>query len=71
MLNFTEEDQKTAAKLVQLIGLGKFTVDIQQNVELTKCLKFLQTLPAKIEANIFDQIEIVESDKVAPKAKKK
>jgi hypothetical protein len=62
MLNFTEEDQKIATKLVSIIGLGKFTVDIQQNVDLTKCLKFLQTLPAKIEANIFDQVEIHENN---------
>mgnify|MGYP001821589129 CR=1 FL=1 len=58
-LNFTDADVKLAHKLSELIGLGKFTVDIQQNVELTKCLKFLQELPAKIDANVFEPLEII------------
>ena len=61
-LNFTEKDKLLAERLVQLIGLGKFNVDIKQCVELTQCLHFLKTLPAKVEANIFDEIEIHENN---------
>lgn len=60
-LNFTEKDKLLAERLVHLIGLGKFNVDIKQCVELTQCLHFLKTLPAKVEANIFDEIEIHEN----------
>jgi hypothetical protein len=59
--SFTDKDVVLAKKLVQLIGLGKFNLDIQQTVDLTQCLKFLQQLPSKIEANVFEVVEIQEN----------
>ncbi len=54
MLGLNEEDINRSKELGALLGKAKFNLDIQEVVQLYKCLAWLSTLPKKLSDHAFE-----------------